>query len=286
MGGPVPPWPRSSATTPQKKPFFVRRRPGSKHRRPGLVDEDAVRTAQMAAHVVDDRHQVEAGATDPVAERPAVERDPLPPEDLGLAVERQVVAELRDDNPGDEELRGQPAGHDMLGRMRLRDGLRAAPAGVFRAARHQHPDLGRDHVQPLGHVLADPGHLAAAAGALGAGGLDHPLDPGKMRRQMPPVAPGLAGRLRTLSPQRSLSFLLRSLEHALGQFGIFERQVELVRRQLLGALAELLAPGCAQDILQPALCLLRLGQRRLDLGQAGFQQGVLAGESVGVHGSK
>ncbi len=107
-----------------------------------------------------------------------------------------------------------------------------------------------------------------------------------MRRQMPAVAPGLAGRLRARAPQRRLGLLLRGLEHALGQFGIFERQVELVGRQLLGALAELLALRRAQDILQPTLGLLHLGQRRLDLGQAGLQKGVFAGESVGIHGPK
>ena len=144
MGGPAPPWPRSSATTPQKKPFFVRRRPGSSTGA-GLVDEDAIRPAQMGPHVVDDRHQVEAGAADPVAERAAIDLDPLPPEDPGLAIEWQMVAELRDDDPGDEQFRGQPAGHNILGRMRLRDGLRAAATGVFGPSRHQHPELGRDH---------------------------------------------------------------------------------------------------------------------------------------------
>ena len=83
---------------------------------------------------------------------------------------------------------------------------------------------------------------------LRAGGLDHALDPGQMRRQMATVAPGFAVRLRARAPQRCLGLLLRNLEHALGQFGIFQGQVELVRRQLLGALAELLALRCAQDI--------------------------------------
>ncbi len=55
------------------------------HRRAGLVDEDAIRPAQMGPHVIDDRHQVEAGATDPVTERAAIQIDPLPLEDLGLA---------------------------------------------------------------------------------------------------------------------------------------------------------------------------------------------------------
>lgn len=93
------------------------------HRGTGFVDEDAIGTAQMGPHVVDDRHQVEAGAADPVAERAAVEVDPLPLEDPGLTVEAQVVAELRDDDPGDEQLRGQPARDDMLGRMGLGHGL-------------------------------------------------------------------------------------------------------------------------------------------------------------------
>jgi hypothetical protein len=43
---------------------------------PPLLDMPGVVVA-----VVDDRHQVEAGAADPVAERPAVDLDSLPPED-------------------------------------------------------------------------------------------------------------------------------------------------------------------------------------------------------------
>jgi len=114
------------------------------HGRSRFVDKDTVRAAQMGFHVIDDRHQVETGATDPVAEGAAIEVDPLPPEDLGLPVERQAIAEFRDDNPGDEQLGGQTAGHDMLGGMRLRHSLRAAAAGVFRAASDQHAELGGD----------------------------------------------------------------------------------------------------------------------------------------------
>lgn len=73
----------------------------------------------MGLHVIDDRQQVEAGATNQVAEGPTVEVDPLPPEDFGLAVESQMIAEFRDDDRCDEQRRGQPAGHDMLGGMRL-----------------------------------------------------------------------------------------------------------------------------------------------------------------------
>src|SRR5690606_37399988 len=87
------------------------------NRRAGLVDEDPVGGAQMGLHVVDHGHQVEAGAPDPVAERAAVEVEPLPLEDPGLAVERQVVAKLRDDDPRDQPFGRQPARDDMLGGM-------------------------------------------------------------------------------------------------------------------------------------------------------------------------
>ena len=44
--------------------------PRVQHRRAGFVHEDAVRAAQMGAHVVDDRHQVELrGTVAPVGRR-------------------------------------------------------------------------------------------------------------------------------------------------------------------------------------------------------------------------
>jgi hypothetical protein len=52
----------------------------------------------MGAHVVDDRHQVETGTTNPVAERTPIQIDSLPFEDLGLTVERQIIPELCDDD--------------------------------------------------------------------------------------------------------------------------------------------------------------------------------------------
>jgi len=103
---------------------------------------------------------------------------------------------------------------------------------------------------------------------------------------MPAVALGLA-RLLTARPlHRRFGLLLRGLKHALCKFGIFQGQVELIRRQLLGAFAELFALRRAQDILQPPVGLLRLGQRRLDLGEAGLQQGIFALKISGFHGRK
>ncbi len=93
------------------------------HRCAGFIEEDAIGTPQMGAHVVDDRPEMELRGpwplmgprkppkrtADPVAERAAVQVDPLPLEDFGLSVKRKMVAEFRDDDPGDEELRRQPA---------------------------------------------------------------------------------------------------------------------------------------------------------------------------------
>jgi hypothetical protein len=42
----------------------------------------------------------------------------------------------------------------------------------------------------------------------------------------------------------------------------------------------------AQDIFEPTIGFLHLNQRRLDLGQTGFQKGVFAGKSADIHGAK
>ena len=191
--------------------------PGVEHRRSRLVHEQAIRPGEMIAHVPGDRLQVEAGPAGPVAQGGAVEPDAVAGVDPGLAVERQMVAELRDDDLGDQRLGRQPARHDMLGRVRLHHRPRAAAAGVPRAARHQHPQLRRHHVEPLGDVLADLRHLAAAAGAERARGLDHPLHPRQMRRQPAAVAARRRRGAGRLAREGRGRLLLGGVEHALGE---------------------------------------------------------------------
>ncbi len=65
------------------------------HWRAGFIDEDAVRLAQMSAHVVDDGHQVEAGATDPVAERAPIQIDPLPVNRLAIGTPNRHAQSAR-----------------------------------------------------------------------------------------------------------------------------------------------------------------------------------------------
>jgi hypothetical protein len=43
---------------------------------------------------------------------------------------------------------------------------------------------------------------------------------------------------------------------------------------------------CAVHVFPPPVGLLHFGEHHLDLGQAGFQHGIFAGEGVGIHGSK
>ena len=96
-----------------------------------------------------------------------------------------------------EQLRGLPIGDDMFGRMRLRQGLRASASGIFRVPRDQHPELGGDHVQPPGYILADLRHLAAPAGPEHAGR----LDTGQMRAQIATIT--LPERKQATNSRRS-----------------------------------------------------------------------------------
>src|SRR5664279_6436103 len=89
----------------------------------------------MCAHVVGNWFQMEAGSACPITQCRAIQVNALAGVDLGLPVERQVIAELRDDDLSDQRLGRQATGHHMLGCMRLCHGPRTAAAGVFRTTR-------------------------------------------------------------------------------------------------------------------------------------------------------
>ncbi len=150
---------------------------------------------------------------------------------------------------GDQPLGRQPARHDMLGGVRLRHGLRAPAAGVSGAPRDQHLELRGDHLEPLvrhwsrtdGDTMAHHPRRSGPSRRSRRGRACWRARSGQMCRQMPTVARRLARRLPARPLQRGLGLLLRGFEHALGQLGILQGQVELVGGQLLGAFAELLA---------------------------------------------
>ena len=92
--------------------------------------------------VLDQRLEQPADLADPVGHGRAVEVDAFTGVDLRLPIERQVVGVL-----GDQHVRHGRLGRDATldeagGRRRLHHDLLARPAGIFRPARHDHPELG------------------------------------------------------------------------------------------------------------------------------------------------
>ena len=57
---------------------------------PWFVHEQTIRRGQMAAHVIPDAVEMEAGAAGPVAQRRPIKPDPLARVDLGLTVDRKA----------------------------------------------------------------------------------------------------------------------------------------------------------------------------------------------------
>ncbi len=123
-----------------------------------------------------------------------------------------------------------------------------------------------DVIQPLGLVFTDPDHVAAAARADDATGLDHALDARQVFRQGTCLARcarlALFGvRLTGRNPVLDSGDLRLRLGD--GSFQIFQRQFQLRGVQLLGFWPELLAP----IILNLTFQLL---DQRLQLGDEGF----------------
>src|SRR5690606_35517546 len=90
---------------------------------------------------------------------------------------------------------GNAAFDDPRRRRGLHDRALARAAAVAWTARDQHPEGGRNDVEPLGHVLADLVECAAAARTRLVLDIDKPLDPLEMGRQR--AAVGLAGTIGT-----------------------------------------------------------------------------------------
>ena len=139
--------------------------------------------------------QMPGGAANPVGERRTVEGDPLPGVDLRLAVERQMVGVFGDEHMGDRRLGRQAALDQSRRSRRLHHGALAGPAGVFGTARHQHAELRRHDIEPLGDIFADPVQPALAAGAGLVVDVDDRLDARQMRGQRAAVTAALSARL-------------------------------------------------------------------------------------------
>lgn len=180
--------------------------------------------ANAAAHVVRDGLKMEAGAAGPVAQCRPIKPDALARIDLGLTVERRMVAKFGDDHVRNGRFGRQPAGHDVLRCVRLHDRARAVATDVFRAARDQHLPLRRDHVEAFADVLADLRHGATTARTERARRLDDPFHARQMGRQAAAIAMRALIRLAPRAAlDHSLGSLLRRVQDALRDLHVFQR---------------------------------------------------------------
>jgi hypothetical protein len=76
-------------------------------------------------------------------------------EDLGLAIERQMIAVLGHQHLGQQSLGCHAAGERPLRRRRLHYSTLTAAAAITRTADHLDLVDRRDHVEHLGDILVD-----------------------------------------------------------------------------------------------------------------------------------
>ena len=141
--------------SPTSSPVLVRPRPGSSTGK--RVSSAKIRVELMTCR----RKRRHSGSSHQQArptqshKRGAVELDPLPGEDLRLAVERQEIGVLGHQHVRQQGLGRHPAGDRPLRCGGLHHRLLAGPAAIAGSADHLHPQLGGDDVEHLARVLAD-----------------------------------------------------------------------------------------------------------------------------------
>jgi hypothetical protein len=167
--------------------------PRIEHWQRGVVSEYSGRGEHGAQHQLMQRRQPPTSAANPVAQRRTVQRHTLAGEDLGLAIQWQMIAEFVDQDLGEQSLGGHAAVDRARGRRCLHHGFLAGATSVTRPADHPDPDLGGNVVQHLGAIFADQMQCAAAAGTGLVLDIDHLLDARQLGRQCTAIAFGRLG---------------------------------------------------------------------------------------------
>jgi len=157
---------------------------GLQRRQRRLVGEDALAGPNVMQDTLGERLQMKADPAHPAGHEIAAELDLLTAKDGLLSIERQSIGVFSNSDVGEQRL-GRNPGLDQMSRRRLlRNTLMTGGAGIARPARHDHPELRRDHVEAFGYILADLDPLDGAASAAGRIGFDDHFDPREMRRQL------------------------------------------------------------------------------------------------------
>jgi hypothetical protein len=224
-------------------------------------------TAILPAQPQVERREFGRGVSHPERQDRSLDVEALRGQHLGLPVERQMPGVFGDQHRGHHRFGRQPALDQPLGRRRLHDRLFAGAAGVFGTVRHDRPELRRDHIEPLGGVLADHMHGRPAARAIPVLGLDRHMHARQMGGKRAAVGPTL---LRAGASALLILLVVGGLACGDGLLDILERQGELVRVQLLGAAAELHALQLMQKMQQAIVArerLVALRKRGVALGE-------------------
>jgi hypothetical protein len=183
---------------------------------------------------------------------------------------------------GHQRFGGQPALDQPRRRGRLDHRALARPAAIPGPAGNDHPELRRDHIEPLGGVLTDPVQLTATAGTDLVVGLDDDLVPRQVLGQSAAIETTLSRARRALHPVGSLR-----LDLALGDrlFEVLEGQLQLIGMGcLLGAPPE---QGPLQLLDDRPQALVLSGQRggRCSFGQEqSFERRHVVGQRGGFGG--
>ena len=224
----------------------------------GVVDVQVVAGEDVGGQGIDQWLECRRRRPDPAGQGRGLQAHPVASEDLGLAIEWQVVVVLRDDDVSEQSRSGPPA-RDCVVWRRRRDHRVAGPAGQLFANVADHLETARHVIEGLGHLVADLAQRAAAAGTGAGRGVPQILS-GQVLRQWAPrrllrLGRGLDCRAGRRRCRREL-FRLVSLQG-------LERQLELLglARQLLRGTAKLDPPIPCQLEFQPSD--LGLGGQRI-----------------------
>ena len=129
--------------------------PRVKHRRGGFVHvKPGSPGFQQDGHPVDDRRDMRAHPAHPVGKNGPVDREAVTGHDPRLPVQRHMFGVFGHGDMRQHRFGGPTALQKVRGGPGLNDAGTPLRAGVFRADRHDHPVLGRHHVDPFGPVLS------------------------------------------------------------------------------------------------------------------------------------
>lgn len=239
----------------------------------GVVAMQALGSKHMAFDQVEERHDGEGPVADPVGQRRQWQVDPLGLKARTLAIERDVHAELVEQNRRQQLWADEAARRGMERRRRLAD-LLAIAAGELFAHCLDDLEAARDLLQRLGHILADLRQPRSAA----AGAARRSLDNDALVFDV--VRPGLAYRPLAREGAHALGLRRRGLSRKLilarrgGEFFEFQFQLFDQTSRALGALPV----QFAFELLDPQLEMRdqRLVVRQLRPRVGGIRDGHIA----------